>query len=330
MPNRDDFEMEYENDAEILVSSIDAGAGVKVDPEDEQLESSLKLAHVEMYQNKLKERERRKQASKDLTLVDNFFKENPYNAMTGKLTAQKLKKKDSKQEFLDKLKFVSSFQGIEDYKKVMAGINKERDLKYRIKGRVVQTDYFIACDWFIASNPVILLVDSKVWISLIKELHRYRKNGINALKEAESYEAERVKRNKKKADRKKALEAGLPEPPSVEPSPVKEDSKTMDLDTLNSILGLPGYQILSTNEKRLCTSLRLHPSLYISYKTCLLRDHLQKKKGQSPKPVRIYFNFIEKYNNKEQMWEFRLLVFPILVEHYPPLYIVSQFQLFRH
>jgi len=250
MPNRDDFEMEYDNDAEILVSSIDVGAGVKIDPEDEQLESSLKLAQVEMYQNKLKERERRKQASKDLSLVDNFFKENPYNAMTGKLTSQKLKKKDSKQEFLDKFKFVSSFQGIEDYKKVMTGINKERDLKYRIK-----------------------------------ELHRYRKNGINALKEAESYEAERVKRNKKKADRKKALEAGLPEPPSAEPSPVKEDYKSIDLDSLTSILGLPGYQVLSTNEKRLCTSLRLHPSLYISYKTCLLRDHLQKKKGQSPKPV---------------------------------------------
>ena len=138
----------------------------------------------------------------------------------------------------------------------------------------------------------------------MKELHRYRKNGINALKEAESYEAERVKRNKKKADRKKALEAGLPEPPSAEPSPVKEDSKSMDLDTLTSILGLPGYQILSTNEKRLCTSLRLHPSLYISYKTCLLRDHLQKKKGQSPKPVRIYLNFIEKYNNKSKCESF--------------------------
>ena len=69
-------------------------------------------------------------------------------------------------------------------------------------------------------------------------------------------------------------------------------------------------QVLSVNEKRLCTSLRLHPNLYISYKTCLLRylhhahddissttclhlviilftprDHLSKKKGQIPKPV---------------------------------------------
>ena len=40
----------------------------------------------------------------------------------------------------------------------------------------------------------------------IKELLRYRKNGINNLQESESYEAEREKRNTGKADRKKALE----------------------------------------------------------------------------------------------------------------------------
>ena len=66
-----------------------------------------------------------------------------------------------------------------------------------------------------------------------------------------------------------------------------EGGKVTDLDNVTSILGLPGYEVLSHNERRLCTSLRLHPSLYISYKTCLLRDHLQKKKGQSPKPVSL-------------------------------------------
>ena len=85
-----------------------------------------------------------------------------------------------------------------------------------------------------------------------------------------------------------------------------QEEPVQDLDNIASITGLPGYevnfmclqiqvapflippyihQVLSTNEKRLCTSLRLHPRLYISYKTCLLRDHLSKKKGQIPKPV---------------------------------------------
>ncbi len=83
----------------------------------------------------------------------------------------------------DKFKFVSSFQGIEEYKKVLAGVSKEREIKVRIK-----------------------------------ELLRYRKNGINNIQESESYEAERIKRNTGKADMKKALEVGLPEPVRIKDS----------------------------------------------------------------------------------------------------------------
>ena len=204
-----------------------------------------------MYQKKLQDRERRKQVSNELSLVENFFKENPYNAMTGKMTIPKPKKKDSRQEVLEKFKFVTSIQSIDEYKKLMASVSKEKEIKYRIK-----------------------------------ELQRYRKNGINNLAEAESYEAERLKRNKKKAERKRAQESGGSlDSQTGEPGGPREENKSVDLDNISTILNLPGYDVLSLNEKRLCTSLRLHPKLYISYKTCLLRDHLQKKKGQSPKPV---------------------------------------------
>ena len=38
MPARDDFEMEYENEAEVLVSGIEAApGGVRLDPEDEEV-----------------------------------------------------------------------------------------------------------------------------------------------------------------------------------------------------------------------------------------------------------------------------------------------------
>ena len=51
------------------------------------------------------------------------------------------------------------------------------------------------------------------------------------------------------------------------------------------IAGLPGYELLSLNEKKLCVNLKLTPAHYVSYKTCLLTNHLQKKKGQTPKPL---------------------------------------------
>jgi len=93
-----------------------------------------------------------------------------------------------------------------------------------------------------------------------------------------------VNDNKRKAERKRLLEGGEVAPEELV-EPLQQEEPSQDLDSITSITGLPGFEVLSANEKRLCTSLRLHPRLYISYKTCLLRDHLSKKKGQIPKPV---------------------------------------------
>lgn len=54
LPMRDDFEREHDNSAETLVS------GLMVGEEDEDLEKSLKLAHVNMYSQRLQERTDRK------------------------------------------------------------------------------------------------------------------------------------------------------------------------------------------------------------------------------------------------------------------------------
>lgn len=54
LPLRDDFEKEHDNTAETLISGMILG------PEDDELEKSLKLAHIDMYSHRLRERERRK------------------------------------------------------------------------------------------------------------------------------------------------------------------------------------------------------------------------------------------------------------------------------
>ena len=55
---RDDFEPEHDNKAEVLVSSIEAAGGAGLGrlelEEEEQLEAGLKLAHMQMYQTKLR------------------------------------------------------------------------------------------------------------------------------------------------------------------------------------------------------------------------------------------------------------------------------------
>merc|ERR1712037_301671 len=108
-----------------------------------------------------KVRERRKTVVKELSLIEAFFKENSLNSATGKLSAPKLKKRDPRTEVFDRLKVFNGVQGIEEHKKLIASVTKEKELKTRIK-----------------------------------ELIRYRKNGIHQLSEAEQYEAQRVRRNK--------------------------------------------------------------------------------------------------------------------------------------
>lgn len=49
--------------------------------------------------------------------------------------------------------------------------------------------------------------------SRIKELHRYRKNGVSRLRDGDEFDVERLRRNKLKAEKKRAMEAGLDLPP---------------------------------------------------------------------------------------------------------------------
>ncbi|CAG11061.1 unnamed protein product [Tetraodon nigroviridis] len=59
MPLRDDYEIEYDQDAEKLIS------GLSLNYDDEDVEIELKRAHVDMYVRKLRERQRRKNIARD-------------------------------------------------------------------------------------------------------------------------------------------------------------------------------------------------------------------------------------------------------------------------
>merc|ERR1712013_291189 len=86
-----------------------------------------------MYIEKLRERDRRKTVVKELGLVEAFFKENTLNSTTGKLSAPKPKKRDPRTEVFDRLKVFNGVQGIEEHKKLIASVTKEKELKTRIK-----------------------------------------------------------------------------------------------------------------------------------------------------------------------------------------------------
>lgn len=72
MPLREDFDVEYENDAELML------ADMEFEPEDHPSERDLKLQVVRIYNSKLDERNRRKRFAIDRGLVD-FKKQQQVN-----------------------------------------------------------------------------------------------------------------------------------------------------------------------------------------------------------------------------------------------------------
>lgn len=69
MPKRDDFEREFDNEVEMLISTL------RINPNDEEdLDVDLKVAHIDMYNRRLRQRFRKKAVVRDYGLVSQFYK----------------------------------------------------------------------------------------------------------------------------------------------------------------------------------------------------------------------------------------------------------------
>lgn len=327
---------------------------------DDTVDQELKLAHVEMYKNKLRERERRHRVSREHQLVNQFFQDNSltYDGIRAVYSGQQKSLKEGSQkdrnisDVMERLKILAEFQEVSEHQVFMASMNKETEIKHRIK-----------------------------------HLIRYRSNGIKNLSESLQYKAQ--KRNRK-LNRKQSVKfrnqkgfqefnsfqlssramtnvnSHLVTIPDIEqlgqgtsvatfslegesvlspassiksdgifqqavstssPTPLTKFRQNLPISqkiqmhsekpihspqahlasssggfSSFTITSFPGHEILSNNEKRLCTNLKLSPAQYISYKMCLLTNHLQKKNGHSTKPLNpsgldqndrnIIFNFL--------------------------------------
>jgi len=174
LPHRDDFEREYENDAESHISTL------IINPDDEDIDIDLKLAQIDVYSNKVKERLRRKRIAKDYTLVPQFFTANK------KDKSQNNKKKTSREEkeFQERTRSLTQFHSAEEHQQLFESMRKEKELKSRIK-----------------------------------ELMRYRRNGITKLSECTDFDSARYKRERKKENKKKPFDFFLGEqwilPPKI-------------------------------------------------------------------------------------------------------------------
>ncbi|KAI5945912.1 Transcriptional adapter 2-beta [Manis javanica] len=220
MPLRDDYEVEYDQDAETLIS------GLSVNYDDEDVEVELKRAHVDMYVRKLRERQRRKNIARDYSLVPAFLG----RERKDRERAAKRKVCKEERELRLKLRPLYQFMSCKESDDLFENMHKERLLRARIR-----------------------------------ELQRYRRNGITKMEESAEFEAARHKREKRKENKGAAgARRG------------REDGKDAEFAAMEN---LPGFELLSDREKVLCSSLNLSPARYVTAKTIIIKDHLQKRQG---------------------------------------------------
>ncbi|XP_072543225.1 transcriptional adapter 2-beta [Salminus brasiliensis] len=300
MPLRDDYEIEYDQEAEKLIS------GLSVNYDDEDVEIEMKRAHVDMYVRKLRERQRRKNIARDYNLVPAFLgrdkkdkeRDRPggtggagtggtggtglsggsgttnaqavtgapvsvATAATPASSAPKRKITKEEREQRTKLRPLCQFMAHREFEDFFDNMHKERVLRAKVR-----------------------------------ELQRYRRNGITRLDESAEYEAARHKREKRKENKSSkrgsggggslggssgiggggagAAGGGTGGVGGGGGGAVKEEGKDGEFAAIEH---LTGFELLSDREKVLCNSLNLSPTRYLTVKTIIIKDHLQKRQG---------------------------------------------------
>nr|CAG4641657.1 EOG090X058A [Eurycercus lamellatus] len=250
MPQRDDFEREHDNEAEAIVSHL------AMNHDDEDIDLALKLAQVDMYTRRLRERARRKRVARDFQLVSQYF--NAIKKDKDKPTTA-AKKRESQKE-----KLAFSF-GFHDF-------NLLTHLHLHVLSREIQEKFRSFSQFHTATEHEQFLRNMTKERALrirIRELIKYRRNGLTRQEECTEYERLRYCREKRKEarierQRRKSGSSALTVDHSSGPGPIMLNPGTLQ----KSDTAREEVPILSSREKRVkscnvlnVSSSRAHPGL---------------------------------------------------------------------
>lgn len=118
MPNRNDFDQEYDPTAEKLISSL------ILNPADgDETVIVLQLAQIDIYTRKLRERTRRKRIVQDYQLIAQYFR--------GAAAARRRHTKDQR-EFRDRFRVFAQFCSAVEFHRRLASFEREKALRVRL------------------------------------------------------------------------------------------------------------------------------------------------------------------------------------------------------
>eukprot|EP00301_Raphidiophrys_heterophryoidea_P023542 c7392_g1_i1.p1 GENE.c7392_g1_i1~~c7392_g1_i1.p1 ORF type:complete len:514 (+),score=136.17 c7392_g1_i1:57-1598(+) len=232
MPLRNDFETEYDNDAEMLIAEME------ISPSDTQEDKDLKLKLLQLYHAKLEERGRRKEFVLERGLLD--FK---------KLCSQERRWPKEKRELYHRMRPFARFHTHDEHEQLIEDIFKERELRKRI--------------------------------ALLQE---YRRHGIRTLAEAEVFKVDKRKHDEevRRAQEESAHARGsqrllryLHRDRTTVTSGGTVGSGISSKGAIRRPLDIEqcaGADMLSPQERKLCSDLRIIPRQYMIIKDVLIKE----------------------------------------------------------
>ncbi|KAL3217939.1 hypothetical protein MRX96_031861 [Rhipicephalus microplus] len=278
MPCRDDYEREYDNEAESLISQLSMGG-----PDEDDLEVALKLAQVDMYSRRLRERMRRKGLAREYRLLEQFCHAGRPASKASPVSRSKKPAREADKELQEKMRIFSQFQSATEHEQLLENLEREKELKARNQGAVE-----VSAEWHHQARRVL------------KTCCSGKQGKVQPIKcrsaDCSEFDVARHRREKRKEVKKKSAPAS-----SVHKKPISTASKKYEekggVDTMLSeqgdtrevskeatdITSLPGYELLSDKERKLCQSIGISPACYITFKTVVLKDQAQRQKGSTAK-----------------------------------------------
>ncbi|CAD5113781.1 DgyrCDS2949 [Dimorphilus gyrociliatus] len=242
LPLRDDFEIEYDNDAEKTVSDLTLNYH-----EDDETDLDIKLLQIEAFRERLEEREKRKHVARVHNIIssllpsDKKFKTDRSNSK--RKSFLKNEKGEIDCEISEKFRNFAQFHNEAELSDYVLNLKKIKQLKQRIK-----------------------------------ELQRYRRNGIQKFSECSKFNSERLKNDKRNQQKRKLLFSCKS---AKQEKRNDRDCFESGRDVTNGRVDSDRLQaeILSDSEKKLCNSIDMKPNTYLTIKTCIIKDYLQRRQG---------------------------------------------------
>lgn len=286
LPNRGDFETEWENDAELTL------ADMEFKEEDTQWEKDLKLKVLEIYNSKLDARIERKK----------FILER------GLLERKEKKRSKEEREVYNNMRVFARFHSAEEHEAFIQGLlSQEHTARTARKTHAPRLNPSHDSHLFVFPlslfSSLLLPVpsDEQRLRKKIEQLQMYRLNGIRTLADGELFEIERRKREgaatagkktaawetpgsgagtskgkKRVAESASASSGGAAgageEDRSGKKSKGADGKSVVPANPEWDVSKMPGHELLSSQERLLCATLQLLPQHYLMIKERLIRE----------------------------------------------------------